>query len=62
MEPGFRNIDRARKGQLLARDRSGEIRAPADGMVILPLYQGYRRIRQDGGGRLVIERQDPGGT
>ena len=40
MEPGFRNIDRARKGQLLARDRSGEIRASADGMVILPLYQG----------------------
>ena len=43
MEPGFRNIDRARKGQLLARDRSGEIRAPADGMVILPLYQGLGR-------------------
>jgi succinylglutamate desuccinylase len=40
MEPGFRNIDRARKGQLLARDRSGEIRARKDGMVILPLYQG----------------------
>jgi hypothetical protein len=43
MEPGFRNIDRARKGQLLARDRSGEIRAPGDGMVILPLYQGLGR-------------------
>jgi len=43
MEPGFRNIDRARKGQLLARDKSGEIRAPADGMVILPLYQGLGR-------------------
>jgi succinylglutamate desuccinylase len=40
MEPGFRNIDRARKGQLLARDRNGEIRARADGMIILPLYQG----------------------
>lgn len=40
MEPGFRNIDRARKGQLLARDRRGEIRASADGIVILPLYQG----------------------
>ena len=43
MEPGFRNIDRARKEQLLARDQSGEIRAPADGMVILPLYQGLGR-------------------
>ena len=43
MEPGFRNIDRARKGQLLARDQNGEIRAPADGMVLLPLYQGLGR-------------------
>lgn len=40
MEPGFRNIDHAREGQLLARDRTGEIRAPADGLVIMPLYQG----------------------
>ena len=40
MEPGFRNIDRARKGQLLARDRSGEIRAAQEGLVIMPLYQG----------------------
>lgn len=40
MEPGFANLDRAAAGQLLARDRNGEIRAPRDGMVILPLYQG----------------------
>lgn len=40
MEPGFRNIARARAGQLLARDRRGEIVAPRDGVVILPLYQG----------------------
>jgi succinylglutamate desuccinylase len=40
MEPGFRNIDYARNGQLLARDRSGQIRAHQDGMVVLPLYQG----------------------
>jgi succinylglutamate desuccinylase len=40
MEPGFRNLDRAREGQLLARDKRGDIRAPRDGMVILPLYQG----------------------
>jgi succinylglutamate desuccinylase len=40
MEPGFSNLDRARGGQLLARDARGEIRAPRDGMVILPLYQG----------------------
>jgi succinylglutamate desuccinylase len=40
MEPGFRNLDHAHGGQLLARDARGEIRAPRDGLVILPLYQG----------------------
>jgi predicted deacylase len=40
MEPGFRNLDYARAAQLLARDRTGEIRAASDGLVILPLYQG----------------------
>ena len=40
MEPGFRNIDHARAGQLLARDRGGEIRAERQGLVIMPLYQG----------------------
>lgn len=39
MEPGFRNIDRVHKGQLLARDRRGEVRAHEDGVVVLPLYQ-----------------------
>jgi succinylglutamate desuccinylase len=40
MEPGFSNLARARAGQLLACDRNGEIRAPSDGLVLLPLYQG----------------------
>ena len=40
MEPGFKNLNPASEGQLLARDRRGEIRAPKDGLVILPLYQG----------------------
>lgn len=40
MEPGFKNLDHAKVDQLLARDRSGEIRAPSDGLVMLPLYQG----------------------
>ena len=39
MEPGFKNLDHARASQLLARDRNGEIRAPHDGLVMLPLYQ-----------------------
>jgi len=40
MEPGFRNIDVVKRGQLLARDCRGELRARKDGLVILPLYQG----------------------
>lgn len=40
MEPGFLNLARVRAGQLLARTHHGEVRAPKDGMVILPLYQG----------------------
>jgi succinylglutamate desuccinylase len=40
MMPGFRNLDFARRSQLLARDKNGEIRANSDGLVILPLYQG----------------------
>jgi len=39
MEPGFANIQRVTSGTLLARDRDGEIRATADGYVLLPLYQ-----------------------
>jgi succinylglutamate desuccinylase len=40
MTPGFANIARVKRGQLLARDMRGEIHAPTDGLVILPLYQG----------------------
>jgi len=40
MAPGFANIARVKRGQLLAKDTNGEIRAPHDGFVVLPLYQG----------------------
>jgi predicted deacylase len=40
MEPGFQNLARVAADRLLARDRKGEIRAPKDGFVLLPLYQG----------------------
>ncbi len=39
MEPGFVNFAPVKKGALLARDRRGEVRAPADCLVLLPLYQ-----------------------
>lgn len=39
MLPGFKNFDVIRKGQLLAHDRQGEIYAPSDGYMLMPLYQ-----------------------
>ena len=39
MAPGFVNFARVAKGQLLATDRRGEVRAPAACHVVLPLYQ-----------------------
>ena len=39
MEPGFRNFQPVRRGQILARDRMGEIRARETGLILLPLYQ-----------------------
>ncbi len=39
MEPGFRNFQAVRRGQVLARDRTGEIRARETGLILLPLYQ-----------------------
>ena len=40
MKPGFKNFQRIRKGQLLAQDRHGVIRAPMSGHILMPLYQG----------------------
>lgn len=40
MEPGFDNFTPVRRGQLLARDRHGPVRAALDGLVMLPRYQG----------------------
>jgi succinylglutamate desuccinylase len=39
MEPGFRSFEPIRRGQLLARDRSGDITARESGLILMPLYQ-----------------------
>lgn len=39
MKPGFRNLDRVRRGERLAADVRGEIRARESGFVLMPLYQ-----------------------
>ncbi|MHC4377136.1 MAG: succinylglutamate desuccinylase/aspartoacylase family protein [Planctomycetota bacterium] len=40
MEPGYANFARVPRGELLATDRSGEVRARFASCVLLPLYQG----------------------
>jgi succinylglutamate desuccinylase len=40
MRPGFRNFQEVRRGEVLATDRSGEVRAPGDDRIFLPRYQG----------------------
>lgn len=39
MLPGFNNFDPVNKGQILANDINGPIRAPESGLILMPLYQ-----------------------
>ncbi len=45
MLPGFANFQPIRKGQLLAHNRRGEVRAKENGLILMPLYQ---RLGSDG--------------
>lgn len=51
MAPGFGNFDRIKRGQPLAHDRDGQVRAPTRGRILMPLYQaqgedGYFIVRE----------------
>ncbi len=39
MLPGFSNFTPLRRGQVVARDRDGPVRAPEDGLMLMPRYQ-----------------------
>lgn len=39
MEPGFQNFDPVTRGQRLAREDGKPVVAPAEGMILMPLYQ-----------------------
>ncbi len=41
MKPGYHNFQKIAKGEILARDRSGDIRAKCDGLIFMPLYQDF---------------------
>jgi succinylglutamate desuccinylase len=54
MEPGFSNFQRVERGQLLARDRHGDIRARETGLILMPLYQ-----RQGSDGFFLVREVKP---
>jgi succinylglutamate desuccinylase len=39
MRPGFENLQRIRAGDVLARDRNGDIASEYNGRILMPLYQ-----------------------
>lgn len=39
MNPGFQNFDEIRRGQILAKNKTGEIKATESGLILMPLYQ-----------------------
>lgn len=39
MDPGFQGFQPVAAGQRVARDRSGDVRSPATGRILMPLYQ-----------------------
>ena len=43
MKPGFENLQRIRRDQVLARDKNGEICSDEDGRILMPLYQSQGR-------------------
>lgn len=54
MNPGFRNFDPVRRGQPLATNRLGIIKAPESGLILMPLYQ-----KQGDDGFFVVRRVAP---
>jgi succinylglutamate desuccinylase len=40
MLPGLKSFEPVLRGQTVASDRRGEIRAPKDGLMLMPRYQG----------------------
>lgn len=53
MRPGYRSFQPVRRGEHLADDRNGPIRAPMNGLILMPLYRppcedGFMIIRERG--------------
>lgn len=51
MLPNFKNFQKIKKGESLAKDKNGIIYAPIDGLILMPLYQ-----KRGGDGFFLIKR------
>lgn len=54
MKPGFKNFQHVRKGEIIATDIKGEIAAPYDCRILMPLYQ-----KQGSDGFFLIKEMQP---
>lgn len=52
MRPGFKNFQYVKKGEWLANDREGKIKAQCDGYIVMPLYQD-----QGNDGFFIVEKK-----
>ncbi len=53
MQPGYENFTPIKKGEVLAHDKRGEIKAPRNGMIFMPLYQ-----QQGNDGFFIVESEN----
>ena len=52
MRPGYNNFQLLKKGEIIARDKEGDIKSPDDLLILMPLYQeqgedGFFLIKED---------------
>lgn len=52
MRPGYKNFQPVKKGEWLANDKNGQIRAQSDGYILMPLYQ-----KQGDDGFFIVRKQ-----
>ncbi len=45
MNPGYKNFQKIKKGEILAKDNNGIVKSPYDGRILMPLYQ---KLGEDG--------------
>ncbi|MDG1875458.1 MAG: succinylglutamate desuccinylase/aspartoacylase family protein [Mariniblastus sp.] len=61
MNPGYQNLTSIKKGEILAKDRNGQIQAPVGGRIFMPLYQssgndGFFVVRKIPAWAIVLSR------